>query len=136
MEILQQLSLVSLGSVRMLRVRIEYADQNESFRKMLPRRGTIVRTFPETSTGKEWSLLRLDEPFEWQHKIGEPFQFRVLKVDHLLVASRWIGVNIGGPEPAGAFIALVDEGFVPTGEALDIRQYVFIAWGMCYTERN
>ena len=120
----------------MLRVRIEYVDQNESFGKVLPRRGTIVRTFRETSTGKEWSLLRLDEPFEWQHKIGEPFQFRVLKVDHLLVASRWIGVNIGGPEPAAVFIALVDEGFVPSGEALDIRQYVFIAWGMCHMERN
>ena len=120
----------------MLRVRIEYADQNESFRKMLPRCGTIVRTLRETSTGKEWSLLRLDEPFDWQHKIGEPYQFRLLKVDHLLVASRWLGVNIGGPEPAAVFIALVDEGFVPTGEALDIRQYVWIAWGMCHTERN
>jgi hypothetical protein len=103
---------------------------------MLPRCGSIVRTLREISTGKAWTLVRLDEPFEWQHKIGEPLQFRLLNIDHLLVAPRWIGVDIAGTEPAAVFVNLVDRECVPIGEALDIRQYVGIAWGMCHTVRN
>ena len=118
----------------MQRVRIEYADQNESFRETLPRRGSVVRTLQDTSTGRDWTLVRLDEPFEWQNKIGEPFQFRLLKVDHLLLAPRWVGVNIDGPEPAAVFINLVEEDRVPRGDALNILEYVQISWGMCHTD--
>lgn len=129
-EILQQLSSIELSK----RVRIEYADQNESFRAIFPRRGTIVRTLRETSAGRRWALVSLDEPFEWQHKTGEPFQFRLMNVDHLLVAPRWVGVDIGGSEPAAVFVNLVEQNRVPTGATLDIREYVGIAWGMCHTE--
>jgi hypothetical protein len=115
-------------------VLIEYADQNESFRTILPRRGTVVRTVHETSTGRPWTLISLDEPFEWQHKIGEPFQFRLIHVDHLLVAPRWIGIDIGGSEPAPVFVNLVEQDRVPSGARLNIREYVPIAWGTCYTE--
>jgi hypothetical protein len=117
----------------MQRVRIEYADQNDSFETMLPRRGSVVRTLQD-STGRSWTLVRLDEPFEWQHKIGEPFQFRLLNVDHLLVAPRWVRVDVGGPEPAPVFINLVERDCIPADEALDIREYVGIAWGVCHTE--
>jgi hypothetical protein len=79
-------------------------------------------------------LIRLDEPFEWQHKVGEPFQFRLLRVDHLLVAPRWAGVEVGGPEPVGVFINLVGRDHTPTGDVLDIQEYVGIAWGMCHSE--
>ena len=57
-----------------------------------------------------------------------------MKVGHLLVAPRWVGVDIGGPDPAAAFVALVEGNRVPTGDAVDVREYVLIAWGMCYTE--
>ena len=57
-----------------------------------------------------------------------------MNVDHLLLAPRWVGVDIGGPEPAAVFIALVERNRVPTGEALDVREFVGIAWGMCNTE--
>jgi hypothetical protein len=120
----------------MPRVRIEYADQHDSFERILPRSGVVVRTLREMTTGRPWKLVRLDEPFEWQHKIGESFQFRILSIDHLLVAPRWVGVDIGGPEPAPVFICLVEGDCPPTGETLDIKEYVWIAWGVCHTERN
>jgi hypothetical protein len=44
------------------RVHIEYADQNESFRTNLPRRGTITHILYDPSTGKPWTLITLDEP--------------------------------------------------------------------------
>jgi hypothetical protein len=119
-----------------MRVRIEYADQNDSFAKVLPRSGVVVSTLRETTTGRPWKLVRLDEPFEWQHKVAEFFQFSLLSIDHLLVAPRWVGVDIGGPEPAPVFICLVERGCPPTGENLDIKKYARIAWGMCHTERN
>ena len=118
----------------MQRVRIEYADQNESFRPMLPRRGSVARVLHEISTGRSWTLIRLDQPFEWQHKIGEPFKFRLLSIDHLLVAPRWVGVDIGKSEPAPVFINLVEQGCVPSGERFNIRDYLGIAWGVCHTE--
>jgi hypothetical protein len=117
----------------MQRVRIEYADQNESFRTLLPRCGSVVRVLREISDGRFWTLISLDDSFEWQYKIGEPFKFRLLKVDHFLVAPRWVGAVIGGSEPAPVFINLVEEGRVPSGESINIRDYVGIAWGVCHT---
>jgi hypothetical protein len=52
------------------RVRIEYFDQNESFREVLPKSGTIVGRFGEASGTQDWALVRLDEPFDWQLKVG------------------------------------------------------------------
>lgn len=54
----------------MQRVRIEYADQNDSSKQMLPRRGTIVGYLREVHSQRPLTLVKLDEPFEWQKKSG------------------------------------------------------------------
>jgi hypothetical protein len=117
----------------MQRVRIDYADQNESFRTILPRSGSVVRVLRDVSDGRFWTLISLDEPFEWQHKVGEPFKFRLLKIDHLLLAPRWFGVDIGGSKPAPVFINLVEEGRAPSGDSFNIGDYLGMAWGVCHT---
>jgi hypothetical protein len=121
---------------RMQRVRIEYADQNDSFKQMLPRRGTIVGDLREVHSQRPLTLVKLDEPFEWQQKVGEPFKFRAMRVDHFLISPRWKGFQIPGSEPASVFVHLVETDQVPTSETVDINNYVLIAWGMCYTEQN
>jgi hypothetical protein len=129
------LFLVRRGA-RMQRVRIEYADQNDTFRAVLPRTGTIRRTLREASSGRSFSLVALDVPFEWQEKIGEPYQFRLMKVDHLLVSPRWKDTDVGGNTPAAVFVYLVESDRVPQSDIVDIRKYVHIAWGMSHTEDN
>ena len=117
----------------MQRVRVEYADHYEAFRKILPRCGCVVRHLREVSDDRLWTLISLDEPFEWQRKVGEPFKFRLLKIDHFLVAPRRSGTEIGESEPAPVFISLVEECRVPSGESFAIRDYPKIAWGVCHT---
>jgi len=90
------------------RLRIEYADQNEAFAPLLPRSGVLARTYSDTHGNAGWSLLRLDEPFEYQLKVGEPLKFRLLHVAHFLVRSRWAGYPIGEKEPTAVSILLVD----------------------------
>ena len=118
----------------MKRVRIEYDDQNESFRSVLPRRGAIVGIFWDRSDNKDWALVHLDEPFEWQLRVGEPYQFRLLHIDHFLIKSRWSDHAIGDTEPTSVFVLLVERGFVPQGSVIEVRKYVHVVWGMCHSE--
>ena len=118
----------------MKRVRIEYFDQNESFRSFMPRRGAIVGMFRDLSGDKDWTLVRLDESFEWQLKVGEPYQFRLLHIDHFLIKSRWSDHSIGDTEPTSVFVLLVEKDSMPQGNAIDVSKYVRAVWGTCYSE--
>jgi hypothetical protein len=60
-----------------MRLRVEYADQNESFASYLPRTGQTVRSFTSDKGTVGWLLLRLDEPFEYQLKVGDGFRLRI-----------------------------------------------------------
>jgi hypothetical protein len=112
------------------RVAIEYADQNDAFARFLPRSGGIVSELSDTSGNSGWLLVDLDETFEYQVKVGEPFRFRGTTVTHFLVRSRQKGVVAGAPGGVPVFILLVEQGAFPQ-VPLDPKDYIQAAWGTC-----
>ncbi|SRR6266404_465848 len=114
-----------------MRLTVEYSDQNESFARYLPRVSRTAGNFtPDTGT-PGWYLLELEEPFDYQLKVGEPFRFREIVVTHFLLRSRWAGHDIGGATPTPVFILLVEQGAVPVKGSIRVHDYVHIAWGVC-----
>lgn len=112
-----------------MRLRIEYYDQNESFATLLPRLGSVSATYFDANGGGPWLLLDLDEPLQYQLKVGEPFQYLVMKVDAFLIRSRWQGREVGDSEGVSVFILLVEEGSHPTSSVIDPKAYIHVAWG-------
>lgn len=114
-----------------MRLTVEYSDQNESFASYLPRAGRAVRSFTSDEGTAGWFLFRLDEPFEYQLKLGEAFAFRNVVVTHFLLRSRWAGYDIGGAKATSVFVLLVEEAAVPEKEPIHVEDYFHAAWGMC-----
>ena len=102
-----------------LRLRIEYADHNESFSGQLPRIGTIEEEIRFLDSANLWYLVRLEAPVTVEGK----------SYSRLLLASRWIDCPIDTEERASAFILLVPEGSAPN-ESHSYKEFTNIAWGM------
>jgi hypothetical protein len=117
------------------RLRIEYFDQNEDFKQILPRSGTVSRQLTDTNDNDDWYLLQLDNPIEYQVKVGEPYQFKLIKSDNILIRSRWEDKKIGASEPTSVFILLVDNEDPVKKEPIKIDNYLHIAWGMAHLEK-
>jgi len=117
----------------MKRVRLEYLDQNEDFAACLPRTGRIAGRFTSTSGVDDWYLVSLDEPISYQIRIGEPYVFRLLETDHVLIRSRWSGQDVGETEPTSIFLMLVDPSQLPLSTPIRIQDFHHVAWGMCHT---
>jgi hypothetical protein len=112
-----------------VRLRIEYYDHNESFATQLPRLGTVSATYFDANGVGPWLLVDLDEPLQYQLKVGEPFQFRALQVDAFLIRSRWQGKEVGDSDGVSVFILLVEQGSHPSGSVIDPKAYFHVAWG-------
>jgi len=117
-----------------MRLRVEYSDQNKSFARYLPRVGQTTRSFVSDDGTRGWFLFELEEPFEYQLRMGEPLRFREVVVTHFLLRSRWEGHELGALEPTSVFVLLVEEGAVPLKEPIHVQDYVHVAWGMCTRE--
>lgn len=113
-----------------LRLQIEYFDRNEAFAQYLPRTGTVRRELRSASGGGPWFLVDLDEPLEYQLKVGDPFRFRLARVNAFLIRSRWEGKGVEDPEGTSVFVLLVEESRHPSTDVIDPGAYVHIAWGM------
>lgn len=116
------------------RLRIEYADQNEEFARYLPRVGAVEREFRDAKERGSWFLVRLEEPFEYQLKIGEPLRYRLIQVDAFLIRSRWEGHEVGDSNGVSVFVLLGERDRHPVDEEIDPHNFVHIAWGMCRPE--
>jgi hypothetical protein len=114
-----------------VRLRIEYFDHNEAFAGYLPRVGSVSRTCFDANGAGPWFLLSLEEPLEYQLKVGEPLRFRLAQVDAFLIRSRWQDKEVGHPEGTSVFILLVEAGHHPAGDVIDPKAYFHSAWGMC-----
>jgi hypothetical protein len=113
-------------------ITVEYFDQNESFKTLLPRSGRIVKELSLTDWGPGWKLIDLDEPFDYQHKMGDPYVFRALHVTQLLIKSRWEGFPIGGAEPTSVFVLLVPDPLVLTKGNPSSKDFFHVCWGMVH----
>jgi hypothetical protein len=116
-----------------MRLGVEYADQNESFAAYLPRAGQARSVICDDGT-PGWFLFELDEPFEYECRVGATVYFLKGFVTHFLIRSRWQGYEVGAVEPTSVFILLVEKGSFPLKEPVHIKDYVHIAWGMCSRE--
>jgi hypothetical protein len=126
--------MVKTNSLINTRVRIEYYDQNERMASILPRRGVIIRQLQAENNVDGWFLVQLDDPFDYQIKIAEPFTFRILNCDRILIRSRWHGQQVGEAEPTSVFILLVLDETSLKEEPIRVKQFYHVAWGMCHTE--
>lgn len=113
-------------------ITVEYFDQNEMLKNLLPRSGRIVRNITLEDWGAGWYLLELDEPFDYQHKIAEPYVFRELHVTHLLIKSRWDGFDVGGDEPTSVFVLFALDPSVLEMSNISSKDFVHVCWGMVH----
>lgn len=116
------------------RVRIEYFDQNEEFSRFLPRSGEVVGTRTDVFGNNDWLLVRLDDLLEYQMKVGDPFQFRLVCSDHFLIRSRWPKIPIRAGEEPSVFILLVEASESSVPDRFDPSSYIKAAWGTCVVE--
>ena len=71
-----------------LRVKIEYADQNEGFAGCLPVIGHLSHVLNADNDPRPWWVLDHDTSLEYQLKVGEPHQYRLITTHQLVIGSR------------------------------------------------
>ena len=117
-------------------ITVEYFDQNESFKHLLPCSGRIVREVSLEGWGAGWYLLELDEPFDYQHKVAEPNVFRGMRIFHLLIKSRWEGFEISGDEPTSVFVLLVPDLDALEKGHISSKDFIHVCWGMVHPTKS
>jgi hypothetical protein len=91
------------------KIKIEYFDQNESFKEFLPRTGEVIQQLTDEYDNKNWFLVKLDAPFEYQLKTGDYFQFKLIKCKKLLIRSRIKDEEIDSSGGTSVFILLIPD---------------------------
>jgi hypothetical protein len=110
-------------------ITVEYYDQNESCKHLLPRSGLIVRKVSLEDSKADWYLLQLDEPFDYQHKISEPYVFREMRIGHLLVKPRWEDVKIDEAGTSVFVLLVTDVSVFDTGKVSN-KDFIHACWGV------
>jgi hypothetical protein len=116
------------------RMIIDYFDHNETFAPLLPRSGVVSHICSDIYGNSDWYLVSLDEPFDYQQKVGEPFAFRLVHIAHFLIRSRWAGYAIEDRVPTSVFVLLVEESQLPVQEPFDPSTFFHVCWGMVVPE--
>ena len=111
-----------------MRVRLEYEDQNERFARHLPVTGRLSRQVPG-SDGRQWWIMALDAPLEYQHKVGEPFQYRLVRTTELVLGNRSSEQMIGGAAAAPVHILVPLEPEATRGDSVRLDAFAHVAWG-------
>ena len=117
-----------------VRVRIEYADQNEGFRASLPASGVLDRKLTADNDSRPWWVVALDQPLQYQLKVAEPSEYRLVGARQLVVGSRASGHEVGGRTPAAVHILLPLTAEATKGERLRTSDFFHVAWGVCHRE--
>jgi hypothetical protein len=115
-------------------IRIEPFDNCALPAEVFPLRGKIVRRLCAIGGADDWYLIKLEKQFEYQKKIGEPYQFKLFTYDKVLVRSRWQGHKVGEQEETSVFLSLLPPNFSIESDFFESEQCDHVAWGLCYTE--
>jgi hypothetical protein len=87
-------------------IRIEPFDHCVLPSEVFPLRGKVVRRLHVIGGADNWFLVELEEPFEYQKKIGEPYRFRLSTHDKVIMRSRWQDHEVGEQEETSVFLLL------------------------------
>jgi len=115
-------------------VTIEYADQNESFAASLPVTGRLSRPLFAADDPRPWWIVVLDRTIEYQLKVGEPYQFRLIQSGELVIGTREQNRAIGAHEPTAVYILLPLRADATKGSDLRVSEFYRAAWGVCRRE--
>jgi hypothetical protein len=117
-----------------VRVKIEYADQNESFAASLPVTGRLSRPLFAGDDPRPWWVVVLDDTVEYQLKVGDPYQFRLIRSGELVIGTREQNREIGGREATAVHILLPLRADATQGSDLRVPEFYHVAWGVCSRE--
>ena len=112
-------------------VKLEYLDQNEQFASLMPLKGTIVGQSESESGESDWYMVDLNEPIEYQIKVGLSHQYKLLSTTQMLIRSRWKDQPIDACEATSVHIVLVDQTKMKGHGKVNIDDHFHICWGMC-----
>jgi hypothetical protein len=101
-----------------MRIRIDYADQAESFRTAFPVFGEIGTQLAASAGEHSWYLVNLERPF----------QLGVNEYDRLLIASRWAGRTVREPGTSVFVLGVRRESPNPS-DGFNPRAYDWLIWG-------
>ncbi len=116
------------------RVRIEYEDQNEAFSRCLPASGGLARRLNADNDPRPWWVVALDEPIEYQLKVGGPFQYRLVTARELVIGSRARDQEVGEHQTVAVHILLPLSDGATVGDRLRTSDFYHAAWGVCHRE--
>lgn len=88
-----------LDSIIGRRLRIEEYGCDDSFADLLPCDGVIERRIEASNGVKDWYLMKLDEPFNYDGRLHT----------HILVRSRRDNATLGEPGEISAFVLLITD---------------------------
>jgi hypothetical protein len=117
-----------------MRLRIEYFDQNASFERCLPVTGQGMRVLKSVSDARSWWVVQLDKPLEYQLRVGEPYQYRLLRVRDIVIGTRLEGQQVGEASPAHVHIYLPLSEGATDGPDMNASLFYHAAWGTSSTE--
>jgi hypothetical protein len=117
-----------------VRVTIEYADQNESFAAILPVTGRLLRPLFAANDPAPWWIVALDHTIEYQLKVGDRYQFRLVESGELVIGTREQNRAIGEREPTAVYILLPVSADATRGSDLRVSEFYKAAWGVCRRE--
>jgi hypothetical protein len=101
---------------------------NGSFAAYLPRRGTAVAQLALQDWGRDWLVLQLRDPFEYQ--LGSlDTGFRAVDIIHLIVRSRWLGHPIG-LERTSVFVLLDPDHVFSSKQQFRSADFIHVTWAM------
>jgi hypothetical protein len=98
------------------RIRLTYADHNTEIERQLPLDAELLEKVSLEGSSHEWWLVALERPLS---HVGTEFPYA-------LVASRWQGHSLGGPEPTSAFLLLSQSRALPSPP--NMSHFPHVAW--------
>ena len=111
------------------RVRLEY--EGEGLESYLPLEGTITAHVSGSVGGSTWAVVQLDKPLEYQFQIGQPYQFRLVRVTSLFIQARLVGYEAGRSMEASVHVLIPLQDNPLSSGQLDLKAVHHAAWAMC-----
>lgn len=107
------------------RIVLDKSGENEAFDRHLPRAATAVRQIGLEDWGRDWLVLRLHEPFDYDgYSVGD-----------CLVRARWSGCPIGS-EFCPVFVLTDPQQSLGSKQAWVSADFAFVSWGEVRTNEG